>query len=80
MHNWLPDAHSQAPAPVSALFLQDSCSVVLRDALRADRSGHGKRRWALKLLIGFGLFSILVAAAFIVFQHDLKRLLAYHIV
>ena len=30
------------------------------------------------LLIGFGVLSILVAAGFIVFQRDAKRLLAYH--
>jgi hydrogenase-4 component F len=34
--------------------------------------------FANSLLIGFGLLSILVAAGFIVFQRDAKRLLAYH--
>jgi len=41
-------------------------------------AGTGNTGWGLRLLTGFGLFSILVAAAFILFQHDLKRLLAYH--
>jgi hydrogenase-4 component F len=39
-------------------------------------SGHAG--WSLRLLLFFGLTSILVAATFIIFQHDLKRLLAYH--
>ena len=34
--------------------------------------------WSLQLLVLFGLVSIIVAAAFIIFQHDVKRLLAYH--
>jgi hydrogenase-4 component F len=38
----------------------------------------GRTGWGLDLLVAFGLLSILVAAAFIVFQHDGKRLLAYH--
>jgi hydrogenase-4 component F len=35
-------------------------------------------RYALSLLVLFGIISILVAAAFILAQHDVKRLLAYH--
>jgi hydrogenase-4 component F len=38
----------------------------------------GHTGWGLNLLIGFGLFSIVIAAAFILFQKDVKRLLAYH--
>ena len=81
MHNWLPDAHSQAPAPVSALFSGFMLNTALYCVMRyvpIVEAGTGNRGWGLRLLVGFGLFSILVAAAFIVFQHDLKRLLAYH--
>ena len=81
MHNWLPDAHSQAPAPVSALFSGFMLNTALYCVMRyvpLVEAGTGNTGWGLRLLIGFGLFSILVAAAFIVFQHDLKRLLAYH--
>jgi hydrogenase-4 component F len=38
----------------------------------------GNHSWALQLVAGFGIFSIIIAAAFILFQTDLKRLLAYH--
>ena len=80
MHNWLPDAHSQAPAPVSALFSGLMLNTALYCVMRyvpLVEAGTGNTGWGLRLLVGFGLFSILVAAAFIVFQRDLKRLLAY---
>ena len=81
MHSWLPDAHSQAPAPVSALFSGFMLNAALYCIMRyvplvEGSSGHAG--WSLKLLLFFGLTSMLVAAAFIVFQRDLKRLLAYH--
>jgi hydrogenase-4 component F len=79
MHTWLPDAHSQAPSPVSALLsavlLNCALYVILRYhalALRVlgpDFSSH--------LLLVFGLLSITVAVPFLLVQHDLKRLLAY---
>jgi hydrogenase-4 component F len=81
MHNWLPDAHSQAPAPVSAVFsgflLNTALYCVLR-YLPLVEVATGGSHWALDLLTGFGLLSILVAGAFIISQHDAKRLLAYH--
>ncbi len=80
MHPWLPDAHSQAPSPVSALL----SGVLLNCAL------YGVLRWHIlvggtslgsefsgKLLITFGLISIGVMVAFILLQKDVKRLLAY---
>ncbi len=80
IHSWLPDAHSQAPTPVSAMFSGFLLNTALycimrfvppaRHALGAD--------FADGLLIFFGTLSILVAAGFIVFQSDAKRLLAYH--
>ncbi len=80
MHNWLPDAHSQAPAPVSAVFsgflLNTALYCILRYVPLVEASS-GDAGWATGLLEGFGVLSILVAAAFIVFQHDAKRLLAY---
>ncbi len=80
LHSWLPDAHSQAPAPVSALFsgfmLNAAFYCILR-VLPLAEAATGGRGWGRDLLIGFGIVSILVAAAFIAFQRDGKRLLAY---
>ncbi|HUY30779.1 MAG TPA: proton-conducting transporter membrane subunit [Acidimicrobiales bacterium] len=78
-HTWLADAHSQAPAPVSALMsgvlLSVAFSVVLRVRALADSAlGPGfARDW----LLVTGLATLLVAVSLLVAQRDLKRLLAY---
>ncbi|MFH0937779.1 MAG: proton-conducting transporter membrane subunit [Planctomycetota bacterium] len=80
MHNWLPDAHSQAPAPVSAIFSGFMLNAALYCIMRyipIVESATGCQGWGSNLLVGFGLLSTLVAAGFIIFQRDLKRLLAY---
>jgi hydrogenase-4 component F len=79
MHSWLPDAHSQAPAPVSGLMSGVLLSVAFYAILRVQAIagavlGTGFVRW---LLIGTGILSMLVSAALIWAQKDLKRMLAY---
>ncbi len=80
LHNWLPDAHSHAPAPVSAVFsgflLNAALYCILR-CLPLVEAATGNEGWGRSILVIFGLLSILVAAAFIVMQRDVKRLLAY---
>jgi hydrogenase-4 component F len=80
LHMWLPDAHSQAPAPVSALFsgfmLSTALYCILRYLPLVERS-TGNAGWGRHLLATFGIGSILLAAAFILFQKDGKRFLAY---
>ena len=81
LHSWLPDAHSQAPAPVSALFsgfMLNTALYCLMRYLPLVEGATGGAGWGGGLLVVFGIFSILLAAVFIVFQHDGKRLLAYH--
>ncbi len=79
MHTWLPDAHSEAPSPVSALLsgvlLNSGMYGILRVFSLSTASVGTPRLDAL--LLGFGLLSILVATAFILRQTDYKRLLAY---
>ena len=80
MHNWLPDAHSQAPAPVSAVFSGILLNAALYCILRYVpilEAATGHSGWSREILTLFGLVSILVASAFILFQHDAKRMLAY---
>lgn len=78
MHNWLPDAHSQAPAPVSAIFsgfmLNAALYCILRCLPLVETVAPG---WGRGVLVVFGLLSILVASVFIVAQRDVKRMLAY---
>ncbi len=79
LHTWLPDAHSQAPTPVSAVLsgVLLPCAIygIVRVQGIAVAAGIGDL--ASALLIGAGLLSIFIAVPFILVQHDLKRLLAY---
>jgi hydrogenase-4 component F len=79
MHTWLPDAHSEAPSPISALLsgVLLNCALygILRFyALAVPSLGHA---YPTALLLTFGLLSLLVAALLIFRQRDYKRLLAY---
>ncbi len=79
MHTWLPDAHSEAPSPISALLsgVLLNCALygILRYfALAVPSVGHA---YPAALLLAFGLFSLLIAALLIFRQRDYKRLLAY---
>lgn len=79
MHAWLPDAHSQAPAPVSALMSGVLLSVAFYAILRYRTVtdvvlGPGYTR---TLLLIAALASLAVAASLLIAQRDYKRLLAY---
>lgn len=78
-HTWLPDAHSQAPSPISSLLSGAALAVALYALARfhlitVGTLGPG---FSSTLLVLFGLLSLVVALPFIVAQGDLKRLLAY---
>ncbi|MFD7155690.1 proton-conducting transporter membrane subunit [Kribbella sp. NPDC059898] len=79
MHSWLPDAHSQAPAPVSALMSGVLLPVAIYALARyrviaVGSAGPGFVR-ALLLTVAIG--SLLLAAGLLLAQRDYKRLLAY---
>ncbi|MDA8356432.1 MAG: proton-conducting transporter membrane subunit [Actinomycetota bacterium] len=79
VHTWLPDAHSEAPTPISALLsgalLAVSFYAILRYFQIAERAlGPTFPR---NVLLVFGLASLLLAALYVLRQRDLKRLLAY---
>lgn len=80
MHTWLPDAHSQAPAPISALLsgvlLNIAMYGIIRIATIANKT-LGSALFTGRLLIIMGLVSMGLAAVFILVQRDYKRLLAY---
>jgi hydrogenase-4 component F len=78
-HSWLADAHSQAPAPVSALMsgvlLSVAFSVIIRIKPIIDTAvGAGFLRAGL---LTVGLATVLVAALLLTVTGDLKRMLAY---
>jgi hydrogenase-4 component F len=79
MHAWLPDAHSEAPSPVSAMFsgilLPTSIYALVRTfGLLQGSSVFGPMQ---NLLIGFGIFTALLAAIIMGSQRNYKRMLAY---
>lgn len=80
MHTWLPDAHSQAPSPISAMLsgvlLNTAMYAVIRVVSILNKS-LGSSTYSGRLLITFGLLSVATAAVCIITQKDYKRLLAY---
>ncbi len=79
VHNWLPDAHSEAPPPASAMLSAALLPAVLLIAWRSERALApviGLHQ-AQRLLIMFGLASLAVAVPFLWRPMPFKRLLAY---
>jgi hydrogenase-4 component F len=80
MHTWLPDAHSQAPTPVSAVFSGVMLNCALFCILRylpITEAVLGDDGQAHSIILVFGFMSLIISAVFIPIQHDIKRLLAY---
>lgn len=79
LHNWLPDAHAEGPTPISAvlsgLLLNVALYAVLRFKVLADGALHNGLPG--KLLVGFGLLSVLVATFSLSRQKDVKRMFSY---
>ncbi|HTU57565.1 MAG TPA: proton-conducting transporter membrane subunit, partial [Polyangiales bacterium] len=79
LHTWLPDAHSEAPSPVSALLsgalLANAFYAILRFYQVAVVAGGSE--FPRHILLIFGTASLLVAALFVLRQENYKRLLAY---
>lgn len=83
MHQWLPDAHSEGPTPVSAvlsgLLLNVALYTIVRFKMLVDGSlaDTDTPQIAGYLLMGFGMVSFLVAGLFLHRQRDIKRMFSY---
>jgi hydrogenase-4 component F len=79
LHNWLPDAHAEGPTPISAvlsgLLLNVALYAVVRCKILVDGATHSPL--AGRLMMGFGLLSVVLAAFFLWRQRDIKRLFGY---
>jgi hydrogenase-4 component F len=79
LHNWLPDAHAEGPTPISAvlsgLLLNVAMYAVVRCKILVEGSLHSSLPG--RMLMGFGLLSVVLAAFFLWRQRDVKRLFAY---
>ena len=79
IHNWLPDAHSEGPTPISAvlsglllniaLYALVRCKVLVDGSTGTHHSGD--------IMMGFGIISIIVASFSLLRQKDIKRMFAY---
>jgi multicomponent Na+:H+ antiporter subunit D len=78
-HGWLPDAHTAAPGPVSALFsaLMVNLGIVAIARIALQIYGPTVASPVLTLLLVAGLISAVGGALLALAQDDLKRLLAY---
>jgi hydrogenase-4 component F len=79
LHNWLPDAHAEGPTPISAVLSGLLLNVALYAVVRCKVLVEGSLNSALpsRMLMGFGLLSVVLAALFLFRQRDIKRLFAY---
>jgi hydrogenase-4 component F len=79
LHNWLPDAHAEGPTPISAvlsgLLLNVAIYAVVRCKVLVEGSLHSDL--PSRMLMGFGLVSVVFASFLLWRQRDIKRLFAY---
>jgi hydrogenase-4 component F len=79
VHSWLPDAHAEAPAPISALLsgalLNGAMLAILRLQMVMDASGLAHTSGFLLILVG--ILSVFTAAACLRYVHNYKRMLAW---
>ncbi|MGI8576720.1 MAG: proton-conducting transporter membrane subunit [Nocardioidaceae bacterium] len=79
MHTWLPDAHSEAPSPASAMLsaalLNTGMYAIIR-FLAIARAGLGAA-YVQHVMLAFGFLSVIIGVLFMVGQGNFKRLFAY---
>jgi hydrogenase-4 component F len=79
MHTWKPDAYGEAPGIVGAILAGGVTTVAFTALLRVrtvvDAAGAGAI--ADRTLLAIGMFSMIVAALFLLGTRDMKRMLAY---
>jgi hydrogenase-4 component F len=79
LHAWKPDTYGEAPSLVAGLMAGGltSCAFLGLARVAQVMTAAGQAAFMQPVLLAFGMFSLLVAAAFMIGQTDLKRLLAY---
>jgi hydrogenase-4 component F len=79
VHNWLPDAHSEAPAPASALLSGAllNCAMVALWRIGGIVGQSDSRSLLVNLVAPMGAVTVLAAGIMLVRQRDLKRMWAY---
>jgi hydrogenase-4 component F len=79
MHAWKPDTYGEAPSLVAGLMAGalTSCAFLGLARVVEIMAAAGQSSFMRPPLLALGITSLVVSAAFIIGQTDLKRLLAY---
>jgi len=83
LHSWLPDAHSMAPSPVSALLSGITVEIGIYCLIRVIYNVFSTEAFSIiinsshTILIVLGVVTLLFGTSMALAQKDLKRLLAY---
>lgn len=87
MHMWLPDAYSEAPAPITIALVAASqaslyglfriCFSLFGNPVSEQALNYATLGW---IIIVLGVLSMFVGVTMALIQHDVKRLMAYHAV
>jgi len=79
LHVWLPDAHAEAPVPISAILSGVIVKCALIGILRyyAIANALGLHEYTSKVLFATGVASMIIGGLAVYVQRDIKRLFAY---
>jgi hydrogenase-4 component F len=76
-HPWLPDAHAEAPTPISALLSGVMLKVAIYAMVRTVSIFYPSFSPVAMFVLGIGAFTLIIGDIMAVAQDDLKRMLAY---
>lgn len=78
LHNWLPDAHSEAPAPASAMLSGALLNCALFGIWRVSQLFQGDAKiFPMQLMVSMGVITTLAASIFLIRQRSFKRMWAF---
>ena len=79
IHAWLPDAHAEAPSPVSALLSGTLLNTAFLGLIRVQEIlvRAGQSDFSNKLILITGFLSLFISAVFMMKIKNFKRMLAY---
>jgi hydrogenase-4 component F len=79
LHSWLPDAHSEAPAPASAMLSGALLNCALFAIWKVSRiiTAFGHPAYVRELALVMGAITVVAASLFLIRQHSFKRMWAY---
>ncbi|MDI6828917.1 MAG: proton-conducting transporter membrane subunit, partial [Armatimonadota bacterium] len=76
-HPWLPDAHAEAPTPISALLSGVMIKVAMYALVRTVTIFYPSFSPVAMFALGLGVFTLVIGDLMALAQDDLKRMLAY---